>query len=138
MENAQATFQNAAQLVALGIQGAAIFVIAVGAVEALLGFVRYLANPGTHVVTRRDIWLRFAAWIVLSLEFTLGADVIGTAISPSWNDIGKLAAIAAIRTALSWFLARDFHDVEKFQGKLPPSPLSSRTASDSGPAKEGV
>lgn len=117
MGSLQAVFEAAAQLVALAIQGAAILVISLGGVEALVGFFRLFVSRGEPALKPRDIWLRFASWIVLSLEFTLGADVIGTAISPSWNDIGKLAAIAAIRTALSWFLSRDIDEVKKLRRK---------------------
>jgi uncharacterized membrane protein len=63
----------------------------------------------------REIWLRFAVWIALSLEFALAADLIRTAIAvPTWAGIGQLAAIAAIRTALNFFLERD---IEAFKGK---------------------
>jgi uncharacterized membrane protein len=41
------------------------------------------------------------------LEFALAADIARTAIEPDWEDIGMLAAIAAIRTALNFFLERD-------------------------------
>jgi len=56
---------------------------------------------------KKQIWLRFAAAILLSLEFALAADIARTAISPTWRDIGQLAAIAAIRTILNLFLERD-------------------------------
>jgi len=59
---------------------------------------------------RRALWQGFAGWILLSLEFALGADIIRTAISPTWDDIGKLAVIAAVRTALNYFLAHDLED----------------------------
>jgi len=36
-------------------------------------------------------------------------------ISPSWNDIGQLAAIALIRTFLNYFLERDLAEAEKSQ-----------------------
>ena len=44
---------------------------------------------------------------MLGLEFELGADIIRSAISPNWTDIGQLAAIAAIRTVLNYFLEKD-------------------------------
>jgi uncharacterized membrane protein len=56
---------------------------------------------------KKRIWRRFAASIMLALEFALGADIAHTAIAPSWTDIGQLAAIAAIRTFLNFFLERD-------------------------------
>jgi uncharacterized membrane protein len=34
-------------------------------------------------------------------------------ISPSWQDIGQLGAIAVIRTFLNFFLERDLEDAEK-------------------------
>lgn len=34
----------------------------------------------------------------------MAADIIGTAVSPSWDQLGKLAVIATIRTFLSFFL----------------------------------
>jgi uncharacterized membrane protein len=40
----------------------------------------------------------------------LAADVLSTAIAPSWDQIGKLGAIAVIRTALNYFLRREMHD----------------------------
>ncbi len=60
---------------------------------------------------KKEVWLHFAAWLVLGLEFELAADVLRTAITPSWNDIGQLAAIAVIRTFLNYFLGKD---IEKF------------------------
>jgi uncharacterized membrane protein len=47
---------------------------------------------------------RFGVWLLLSLEFELAADIIRSVVSPTWRDIGELAAIAAIRTFLNYFL----------------------------------
>lgn len=56
---------------------------------------------------RKEVWLRFGVWLLLGLEFELAADIVRTAISPTWNDIGQLAAIGAIRTFLNYFLEVD-------------------------------
>ena len=61
---------------------------------------------------KKEVWLHFAAWLVIGLEFELAADVLRTAISPSWDDIGQLASIAVIRTFLNYFLGKD---IEKFR-----------------------
>ena len=45
--------------------------------------------------------------LAIALELLLGADILRTAISPTWTEIGQLAAIAVIRTALNYFLERD-------------------------------
>lgn len=43
----------------------------------------------------------------LGLGFLIGASIIKTTLAPSWDDIGKLAAIIAIRTIMNYFLIRD-------------------------------
>jgi uncharacterized membrane protein len=67
---------------------------------------------------KRQIWMHFATWLLLGLEFELAADVIRTAIAPTWSDIGQLASIAAIRTFLSYFLDKDIEKVSD-SGKNP-------------------
>jgi uncharacterized membrane protein len=64
-----------------------------------------------HRGFRRKVFKSFAVWIVLALEFALGADIVRTAIAPTWNDIGQLAAIAVIRTGLNFFLERDLEEI---------------------------
>ena len=102
-------FQAAASLVALAVDLASILVVAWGAGQAIIASAWHaLHRP--HYETDRTIWVKFASWILLSLEFALGADIIRTAISPTWDDIGKLAAIAGIRTFLNYFLAHDLEE----------------------------
>lgn len=48
----------------------------------------------------------------LALEFLIGADILRTAIAPSWEDIGKLGAIVVIRTVLNHFLSRELAEME--------------------------
>jgi uncharacterized membrane protein len=103
-------FKRIASNVALGVEALAVVLVAFGAVEGALMTVRHIV-PGTHAVVRRkEIWVRFAIWLMLGLEFELAADVIRTAIAPTWNDIGQLGAIAAIRTVLNYFLERDISE----------------------------
>ena len=109
------SFRAAASFVALGVEAAAILAVSIGAIEALASSVRNLVWNKAAAVSGRAIWVRFATWILLSLEFALGADIIRTAIAPSWDEIGKLAAIATIRTALNFFLGRDVEQAEKMK-----------------------
>jgi uncharacterized membrane protein len=51
--------------------------------------------------------VQFGSSVAVSLELLLGADVLATAVAPSWDDIGKLAAIAVLRTALNYFLEKE-------------------------------
>ena len=51
-----------------------------------------------------------ARYLAMALEFQLGADILSTAVAPSWNEIGKLGAIAVIRTTLNYFLSREMQE----------------------------
>lgn len=80
-------------------------VIMIGAVIAIAKFVIALTQRSINQFSR--VRLTLARFLVLGLEFQLAADVLRTAISPSFEEIGKLAAIAAIRTVLNYFLNRE-------------------------------
>lgn len=51
--------------------------------------------------------LRFGRWLVLALEFQLAADIVATTVAPSMEALARLAAIAAIRTFLNYFLQKE-------------------------------
>lgn len=51
--------------------------------------------------------LRFGIWLALALEFQLGADILGTTIAPTLDELAKLALIAIIRTFLNYFLSKE-------------------------------
>ena len=82
-------------------------VIAFGAAEAAVRLLRRLFSPATGAGQRKEIWLRLAVWLLLGLEFELAADVVRTVVEPTWDELGRLGAIAVIRTFLSYFLERD-------------------------------
>jgi len=54
-----------------------------------------------------ELRVKFGSYLTLALELLLGADILVTAVAPTWDDIGKLAAIAAVRTVLNYFLEKD-------------------------------
>jgi uncharacterized membrane protein len=102
-------FKAIAGRIALGVEVAAALMIGIGSFEALVRLAMPRSNFGrtTPFAKHREIFVRFGVWLMLGLEFELAADVIRSAISPSWTEIGQLAAIAAIRTFLNYFLAKD-------------------------------
>lgn len=80
-----------------------------------VGFVIILRQVAQGVLSREPlgfnaIRLGLARYLSLALELQLGADIIGTAISPTWEQIGELAAIAVIRTGLNYFLSREIQE----------------------------
>lgn len=90
-------------------------VVILGAAAALLGGVKGLRSDRSGM-WKRGVWLHFAAWIILGLEFALGADIIRTIVAPTWDELGKLAVLATIRTALNYFLSRDLDEFRPSKG----------------------
>lgn len=94
------------EYVILLIDTIALFIILIAVVDAFVKSVRLmLSGPDGH--ERRDVWLRFARWLVAALTFQLAADIIETSITEDWTSIGRIAAVAVIRTFLNYFLERD-------------------------------
>ena len=92
--------------------GAAI--IGLGILVAAYQFLRALVPPQVESYNR--IRLTLARYLALALEFQLGADILSTAIAPSWDQIGKLGAIAVIRTLLNYFLTREMREERQTAG----------------------
>jgi uncharacterized membrane protein len=109
--NIEEMFRSFASYVALGVEMIAVILIAIGAVEAVIGLMKPKYDPLRPFAWKREVFIRLGSWLLLGLEFALAADIVRSAISPTWAQIGQLAAIAAIRTGLNFFLERD---VEQF------------------------
>lgn len=88
------------------VETAGALIIFVGAVWAFASFVAALVR-GQWGRDFNRIRLTLGRFLVLGLEFQLAGDVLRTAVAPSFTEIGQLAAIAAIRTALNYFLNRE-------------------------------
>src|SRR3954453_5910472 len=93
------------------VEAAGAAVIFVGALIAVGKFLAALPNrnPEEFVPVR----LSLGRFLALGLEFQLASDVLRTAIVPSFQELGKLAAVATIRTALNFFLAREITEERK-------------------------
>lgn len=96
------------EYVALFMEVIAALIIAAGAFKAVAVHVRSKDDR-----TRESIRLSFGHTIVFGLEFLLAADILLTAIAPSWNEIGQLAAIAVLRTGLNYFLDKELQRLGK-------------------------
>jgi uncharacterized membrane protein len=118
-------FKQFAGAVALGVEGAAALLIAAGAVLAIY---RAAFSVRASLTQKREIWIHFAAWLLLGLEFELAADIIRTAISPGWTEIGQLGAIAVIRTFLNYFLEKDIDKYTATRRPEQPSAAIKRAA----------
>jgi len=105
------TIINFVSWLKLAIETTGAIIIAIGVVLAFVQFVKVLTSG--KATGYNEIRLLLARYLALALEFQLGADILSTAISPSWDQIGKLGAIAVIRTALNFFLSREMEEERK-------------------------
>lgn len=87
-------------------------IICLASLKAFVQFARDGVSQLAGYVPRMRIRLDLGKSLALALELLLGADILKTAIAPTWNDIGQLAAIAALRTALNYFLERELRNSE--------------------------
>ncbi|MGN6301739.1 MAG: DUF1622 domain-containing protein [Angustibacter sp.] len=90
------------------VEAAGALVIVAGALLAFLRFLKVLPRRSADAFV--PVRLTLGRFLALGLEFQLASDVLRTAIAPSFQELGKLAAVAAIRTALNFFLAREIRE----------------------------
>jgi uncharacterized membrane protein len=96
------------------IDAMALITVVIGTTEAFLsGLWGILSSRDGH--WRRDVWLRYARWLVAGLSFLLAADIVETVIVPSWDDVVRLGVIALIRTSLEIVLERDLAELRERQ-----------------------
>lgn len=98
----------------LAVEVVGALIIALGILTAGRLLVQALLARRTADFT--SIRLVLARYLALALEFQLGADILSTAIAPSWEQIGKLGAIAVIRTALNFFLSKEMQEEKQDDG----------------------
>lgn len=94
----------------------AILIIAVSLVIALQKLLR--SRQKRYQSAQQGIRLELGLSLALSLEFLLAADIVGTAVSPSWDAIAKLAAITGIRTFLNFFLQKEVQELQAMDQRI--------------------
>lgn len=82
-----------------------VIIIAYGAIKSAIHFIISTLRNNNHLPYIR---IDLGKHLVLGLEFLVGKDIIESIIQPSWDDLGKLAVVIALRTfttlVLSWEL----------------------------------
>ena len=112
---------------AVGTEAAAALIIGPATIEAVLaamllflpGVPRHASRGGPQEA-KEQVRLKLGRWLAVALEFELGADILRTAVAPTWSEIGQLAAIAAIRTILNYFLQQEIDKAEHPTSDDPP------------------
>jgi len=115
------TVQSSVEWLRLLVETLGAIVIAVGVVVAVIGLLRQMRNAQSTGFGA--VRLSFARYLTLALELQLAADILSTSVAPTWERIGKLAAIAIIRTALNYFLSKEMEQESKVS-----RPMESRPA----------
>jgi uncharacterized membrane protein len=129
------------------VEAAGAVVIFAGAVIAFGRFFR-VALRREGMAPFAPVRLDLGRFLALGLEFQLAADILRTAVSPNFTELAQLAAIAAIRTALNFFLGLEIKEerqlvqadhaaaVQRADGRLGPAekPVRGvRADRDAGP-----
>ena len=100
-----------AQIVVYFAEIIAAMVIIIGSIQAAYIYLRWVFTSG-HFIELNQSRLKLGYSLSLGLGFLIGADVIKSAIAPSWQEIGMLASIIVLRIVLNYFLNRDLSDWE--------------------------
>jgi uncharacterized membrane protein len=109
MQGLESAIVAGADTIQLIFEAASVFVVAAGGIAFLFAL---LTKEKADTVTRpRQVLGRY---LIIALELQLAADIIATATQPTLEELGKLAAIALIRTFLNFFLVREMRE-EKVQ-----------------------
>lgn len=107
---AEQAVQHGVEWLRLGVETIGALVIAAGIFAAMFQFFNTWRTgaPRSYTALR----LTLAHYLGVALEFQLAGDILSTAVAPTWERIGKLAAIAIIRTGLNFFLAKEMEAEE--------------------------
>lgn len=105
-------FKSISIYLASGVECLAALIIGGAAIEATLGAFVLFYRRSSPPSAKEEVRLRLGRWLALALEFELAADILRTAIAPTWNEIGQLAAIVVLRTALNYFLEQEIGKAE--------------------------
>jgi uncharacterized membrane protein len=118
------------------VEAAGAVIIFVGAVIAFARFL-LIAFRREGMDPFAQLRLDLGRFLVLGLEFQLAADILRTAVAPNFTELAQLAAIAAIRTALNFFLGLEIKDetelVRADKAAAPPAAAAAPPSAGAAP-----
>lgn len=106
-------FKQWSLYLAAGVELSAALIIGLAALMVTVRAFRTAFRRPWSAAAIEGIRLDLGRWLALALEFELAADILRTAVAPTWNEIGQLAAIIVLRTALNYFLQREIERTEQ-------------------------
>ena len=104
------------EMIAIGIDLIGMTIILYGFVISLVGFVvgevrHFGREDSLHV--HQQIRLKLGTYILLGIEFMIASDIVHTVISRNLEDLFFVAALVAIRTAISFFLGQELAEARR-------------------------
>jgi uncharacterized membrane protein len=101
--------------IATAIEAVGGLVIAIAAAKTVLlslsGLIASRSHGDQTVLARASL----GYWLSFALEFEVAADILRTAVEPSWNDIGQLSAVIVLRTALNYVIRSESRPPERIR-----------------------
>jgi uncharacterized membrane protein len=99
------------------LEGISVFCVLIGLLQTLKEILlnRRKSRQISSFIMFSDFRLKFGVWLLLALEFQLGADIVNTTVTPSFDALGKLLLIAIVRTFLNYFLNRELTETIKMK-----------------------
>ena len=118
----QDIFKSGTLYLAMGVEGAAALLIGLAALQAVIRAISAILGRtnGRGGEVRDQIRFGLGRWLALGLEFELAADILRTAVAPTWNELGQLAAIVVLRTLLDFFLQKEIDSARRAE-VVPPA-----------------
>ena len=86
-----------------------ILIMAYGALKSAAMFIHCHVKRVNRLPTIR---IELGKHLSLGLEFLVGKDIIQSIIEPTWDQLGKLAAIIVLRTLVTLFLMWELKEAE--------------------------
>ena len=111
LEVTEIELHHLATILKLVIEGIAILIVAFSILKTVPKFIRSYRRKDSEEFYH-EIRLDFGLSLALALEFLLAADIVATAVTPTWEAIGSLGAIAGVRTFLNYFLRQEVKELE--------------------------
>lgn len=126
------------EYLARGVEFAAALIIAIAALRATIQSFRLLFTGDAPPEAKVAVRLTLGRWLAVGLEFELAADVLNTAVTPTWGDIEKLIAIAALRTALNYFLEKEIREESRSDQRAAEANLQAKQQLAQGGPGQGI
>jgi uncharacterized membrane protein len=108
MESIKILLENSGEMVSIILEFTSLICIIIGFGAAIIILVKSKPNHSTPL--HRRLKISFGGWLALALEFQLASDIVKTTIAPTYENLIQLAAVAVIRTFLSYFLNREIKE----------------------------